>query len=180
VPTHLSENIVKFYEKLHSIDVKYTSLVFTTVQKYTFLRVTSKVIQKLSDGPALPLFFLLYWYQGNPAPLSFAAYVSFWVIYHELGVKQIFHRSRPSTSNGQKGFSFPSSHSFASGIILIICLLFPMPWQLLLILLAVINAANRPAVGVHYIADVIAGLSLGVIVAASWPLILGIAKVALP
>ena len=55
-----------------------------------------------------------------------------------------------------------------------------MPWQLLLILLAVINAANRPAVGVHYIADVIAGLSLGVIVAASWPLILGIAKVALP
>lgn len=179
VPTHLPEYIVKFYEKLHSIDVKYTTIVFTTVQKYTFLSVLSKVIKKLSDGPALPIFLLLYWIKGNPSPISFAAYIVFWVLYHEFGIKQLFHRNRPDTAGGQKGFSFPSSHSFASGLIITICAFYPMPWRGFLIFLAVVNAANRPAIGVHYIADVVAGLTLGFIAGLGWPFILEIAKVVL-
>lgn len=180
LPAKFSQNIVRFYEKLHAIDIKYTSLVFTTVQKYTVLRTTSKVIAKLSDGPALPIFLLIYWAYGNPSPLTFAVYLVFWVMYHELGVKQLFHRNRPDTAGDQKGFSFPSSHSFASGLIITICLYFVFPLKTFLIALAVINAINRPAVGVHYIADVAAGIILGIVAGLGWPFTLEIAKVVLP
>lgn len=69
---------------------------------------------------------------------------------------------------GQKGFSFPSSHSFVSGLVIVICLFFTLPYSWVLIALALINAANRPAIGVHYLADVVAGLSLGVIAGFAW------------
>lgn len=168
MPAKFPKNVTKFYEKLHAIDVKYTAAVYSTVQQYSVLRITSKVIAKLSDGPALPLFFLLYWLWQNPSPLSFALYLSFVVCFHEFGIKQIFHRRRPLMAVGQKGFSFPSSHSFVSGLIIVICVFFTLPYPWLLILLAFINAANRLAIGVHYLADVAAGLSLGVIAGFAW------------
>jgi len=180
VPPNLLENIEKFYEKLHALDVKYTAAIFTTVQKYTVLRITSKVFGKFSDGPALPIFFLLYWYKGNTAPWSFALYTCLWVCFHEFGIKNFFHRHRPSTAGGQKGFSFPSSHSFASGLILSICLYFLLPWSGLLIALAITNVINRIALGVHYLADVTAGFTIGILAGLGWPLILGIVRVALP
>ncbi len=180
IPPQLTKYVAKLYEKLHFLDIKYTETVYSTVQKYTLLRVTSKVIAKISDGPALPIFFLLYLYWKNPAPLAYMAYMLFWVFYHELGIKNLFQRHRPATAHGQKGFSFPSSHSFASGFIIVTCLFFNLPYESLLVSLSLINAANRPAYGVHYIADVIAGMALGSIAALGWPFILRIAMVVLP
>ncbi len=81
---------------------------------------------------------------------------------------------------GQPGFSFPSSHSFVSGLIIIICLFFILPYPWVLISLALINAVNRLAIGVHYLADVIAGLSLGALAGTAWVITLRIAAVALP
>lgn len=180
MPSKLPKNIVRFYEKLHFIDIKYTTLVFTTVQKYTFLRITSKVIAEISNGPALPLFLLLYWLYGNPSSFTFSAYIIFWVLYHEFGVKELFQRDRPDTAGKQKGFSFPSSHSFASGLILTTCFFFSFPYEPIIMIFALLNAINRPAIGVHYIADVVAGLTLGAIAGLGWPFILEIARVTLP
>jgi len=176
-PSKFSENVTKFYEKLHALDVKYTAALFETVQEYSVLRVASKVIAKLSDGPALPFFYLLYWLWKNPSPLLFAFYLALAVLFHEFVIKRIFHRHRPDTAGGQKGFSFPSSHSFASGLIIITCLFFSFPLSWLLIFLALLNAANRPAVGVHYIADVVAGLALGVVAGLLWYVLLGLGEI---
>jgi len=168
LPPKFSENVSQFYDKLHALDVKYTAAVYSTVQQYSVLRITSKVIAILSNGPALPFFYLLYWLWDNPSPIYFAIFLSLAVLTHELGIKRIFHRHRPRTSEGQPGFSFPSSHSFASGLIIVLCLFFSLPVSWLLIALALLNAANRPAVGVHYIADVVAGLGLGAIAGILW------------
>lgn len=180
IPANLSKYVTEFYEKLHAFDIKYTSVIYTTVQKYTLLAITSKVIQKILDGPALLLFLFFYFLWGNPSPLSFTAYIIFWVLYHEFGIKRYFHRNRPTTASGQNGFSFPSSHAFTSGLVIASCLYFALPYEPFLITLAVINIVNRLAIGVHYIADVTAGTILGLIAGLAWPIILGIAKVILP
>lgn len=180
IPPHLLKYMTKFYEKLHALDIKYTTIVYSTVQKYTVLRIASKVIGKLSDGPALPFLLLLYYIYENPAPLTFAAYTLFWVFYHEFGIKHLFQRHRPNTAGKQKGFSFPSSHSFASGLLIVACIFFVLPYKALLIAFGLLNVINRPASGVHYIADVVAGMLLGAIAGLGWPLILRIAMVTLP
>lgn len=179
MPPQLTKYVSNFYERVHALDIKYTSVIYQTVQKYTVLRVLSKVIKVLSDGPAVPLFLLIYYAWENPSPFTFAAYVIFWVFYHELIIKAYFARRRPSTAGKQKGFSFPSSHSFSSGLIIVTCLSFAFPWTPFLIALAVINIINRPAVGVHYIADVIAGTILGLLAGFGWIFILRIAMVTL-
>ncbi|MCC7304172.1 phosphatase PAP2 family protein [bacterium] len=103
----------------------------------------------------------------------------FWVLYHEFIIKTYFQRHRPVTAGKQSGFSFPSSHSFSSGLLIIVCLFFSIPWTPLIIALAIINILNRPAVGVHYIADVVAGTFLGLLAGLGWLFILKIAKVTL-
>lgn len=172
--------MIKFYKQVHSYDVRYTAHLYTTVQKYTLLRVASKAVKILSDGPALPLFLAFYYFGGNPAPFFFAAYSLFWVFYHELGIKKIFQRHRPQTAGEQPGFSFPSSHAFTSGFAITSAFFFVFPWETVLVTFGILNAINRPAVGVHYIADVIAGLLLGAIASLGWVFTLGIAAVPLP
>ena len=65
-------------------------------------------------------------------------------------------------------------------MILSICLYFLLPWSGLLIALAITNVINRIALGVHYLADVTAGFTIGILAGLGWPLILGIVRVALP
>jgi membrane-associated phospholipid phosphatase len=172
MPTKLIQYVLDFYEKLHGYDVYYSNKVYTLVQEYTPLRIVSKAIGLISDGPALPMFLLLYWYAKLPSAILFAIYTISWMLIHEFIIKAIFKRKRPYTAGKQRGLSFPSSHSFASGYIFTLCAFLPLPFKPFLILFSIINATNRPALGVHYIADVVAGLTLGAIVAFGWVVIL--------
>lgn len=48
----------------------------------------------------------------------------------------------------------------------------PIPYQWVIYIFAVVNALNRPLLGVHYIMDVIVGLALGAFIGAGWLFIL--------
>lgn len=180
IPPKLAEYGTHLYEKLHELDIKLTQKIYRTTKQYRALLFASKVIKVISNGPALPLFILLYGLGNNEGTLSFVVYVIFLVMFHEFTIKGFFHRERPNTAGNQVGLSFPSSHSFASGIIMIITIFFDIPFKAAIIIFTLLNAINRPAIGVHYVADVIAGLTLGILSGGGWILILRIAEGALP
>lgn len=175
IPTKLGEYLTKFYKSIHELDFKYTTAVYETVQKYTLLRNVSKVLGVIFDLPAIPVF-LLFYYKGNgPHLILFTCYLTFLIIAQEFGIKRMFNRHRPATAGVQPGYSFPSSHSFTSGIIIAVSLLFPIPLKGVLVFLALVNAINRTALGVHYLADISVGLFLGLAAGLLWFPIQGIA-----
>jgi len=58
-------------------------------------------------------------------------------------------------------FSFPSDHATAAFAIAVAILLRSRPWGIVALVLAVVLAAGRVVVGVHYPTDVLAGAALG-------------------
>jgi membrane-associated phospholipid phosphatase len=174
VPTNLNQYVAQFYEKLHSIDIFYSNKIYSFTQQYTLLRIFSKVFAKLSDTIALPFFFLYYWSVEGESPALFALWVISCLLVQENIIKKYFHRKRPVTAGKQKGLSFPSSHAFVSGMVIAAILLFQLPFGAFLISIAVINILNRPAIGVHYLADIIAGAFLGALAGLLWSVILSL------
>jgi membrane-associated phospholipid phosphatase len=174
MPTNLRKHMAKLYEKLHHFDVLYTNKIYTTTQQYTPLRILSKAIGIISDAAALPLFVFIYWITNKPHSYLFIGYTIALLFIQEFIIKEYFHRSRPKTAKGKKGLSFPSTHSFASGFASVIALALSMPYAQYILGFAVLNAANRPALGVHYIADVCAGIALGMFTAFGWIALIGI------
>jgi len=92
-----------------------------------------------------------------------------------FGIKYLFGRERPLDPllAPAQGHSFPSGHSFSSllffGILLFIAFLsFQQKWKkilatMLLLGASVLVAISRVYLGVHFITDVLAGLSLAII-----------------
>ena len=84
-------------------------------------------------------------------------------------------RSRPYTAmndvhvlvHRSSDFSFPSDHATAVGAIAVGLLLASRKWGLVALAGAVLMAFSRVYVGVHYPSDVIVGLALGGVVAAT-------------
>lgn len=87
-------------------------------------------------------------------------------------VKRAISRPRPSRLEGWQGFatepdrfSFPSGHSAAAmSVAFAYALAFP-PFAPVLIPLAVLVAASRVFLGVHYPGDALAGISLAIVTA---------------
>lgn len=150
--------------------------MFSITQKCTPLAIFCKAFALFTDGPALPLFIFIYGYTHQVAPLTYVAYILFFILVHEFTIKRIFRRHRPDTAGTKTGFSFPSSHSFTSGIIIVTCLFFPLPYAWLIILAALFNMINRVLVGVHYLSDVVVGWFLGTLVGLGWVLLLPYAQ----
>lgn len=87
-------------------------------------------------------------------------------------LKLLFQRPRPETAEGlAAGFSFPSGHAAFGAFLALVLVWFALrdvriralSWTLvgLASLWALLQAAGRVAIGVHYPSDVLAGLSLG-------------------
>jgi membrane-associated phospholipid phosphatase len=91
-------------------------------------------------------------------------------------LKGVFGRSRPYLyfdqhvhgfhpfANDQSFASFPSEHAAVATAVAATCSLFLPDYRSTFILLALIVAASRVAIGVHYPNDVLAGLLLGLAV----------------
>jgi len=99
------------------------------------------------------------------------------MLFQEYSIKNFFHRKRPKTSGKTKGLSFPSSHAFASGFAIVISLAFSFPYSIAIIIFSLLNALNRIIIGVHYVFDVLVGLSLGFLAGGLWYLLLNLETV---
>ena len=85
-------------------------------------------------------------------------------------IKYTLRRERPRDPSGfvtirYDKYSFPSGHSARMSCLAVTVLYFSLPVGLLLLLLALLVAAARVLVTVHYLSDVIAGLVIGAVVA---------------
>ncbi|MCL3817217.1 phosphatase PAP2 family protein [Aeromicrobium wangtongii] len=102
-------------------------------------------------------------------------------------LKQLFTRTRPSFDEPLHeigGYSFPSGHSAGAGMFFTVAVLFTIILTgrglkrrvlvTILVLLALGVGASRIFLGVHYLSDVVAGLSFGMAVTIGlWMLIVG-------
>lgn len=92
-------------------------------------------------------------------------------------LKRMIGRGRPTHFDelGAYGFdhftfissfaSFPSGHATTAGSVIMLALVFLPKWRKLLLVVAVVFAASRVILGVHYVSDVILGLCLGALFA---------------
>jgi undecaprenyl-diphosphatase len=88
-------------------------------------------------------------------------------------IKYTLRRERPRDPTGfvtiaYDKYSFPSGHSARMSCLAITVLFFYPPIGLILVLLALLVALARVVIGVHYVADVVVGLAIGAIIAASF------------
>ncbi len=88
-------------------------------------------------------------------------------------LKQTFRRRRPQGQWGQlyrqtDPHSFPSGHAARAAMLALLgWAVLPPPWAALLTLWAGLVAATRVLMGVHYLSDVVAGVLVGLGVAAA-------------
>lgn len=68
----------------------------------------------------------------------------------------------PTLKKEKKGCSFPSRHAFSAAIIAVNIGIIYLPWGIVLGVVAVLIAALRVVLGVHFIKDVFFGLLCGV------------------
>ncbi|WP_035479819.1 phosphatase PAP2 family protein [Aliagarivorans marinus] len=83
-------------------------------------------------------------------------------------LKQVFRRNRPQSLpvfiRPSDKFSFPSGHS-AGAFVMASCIAHVFPaWSALAFTWAILIACSRVLLGVHFISDVVAGASLGLMV----------------
>jgi len=98
-------------------------------------------------------------------------------------LKVLVHRERPGTTIAgavlrdvpSAGVSFPSGHAIVTfGIVVLLAPYLARRWQLLVLLVAVLNALARVYLGAHAPLDVLAGAAAGVTVGALLNLLLGV------
>lgn len=142
-----------FIFNLHKISyIKYISIFLS----YTYLYL-------------LP-FILGFWifYSGVRKMYAFSIIVlsslSTWIISEIL--KNIIRAQRPLTEGliiSEPGFSFPSQHSSVTMVIGIVVYSMDKKLGSILIIVSLFVALSRVILGVHYLVDVIAGISVGIL-----------------
>lgn len=142
-----------FIFNLHKISyIKYISIFLS----YTYLYL-------------LP-FILGFWifYSGVRKMYAFSIIVlsslSTWIISEIL--KNIIRVQRPLTEGliiSEPGFSFPSQHSSVTMVIGIVVYSMDKKLGSILIIVSLFVALSRVILGVHYLVDVIAGISVGIL-----------------
>lgn len=161
--TYFSKIITDFYEKIHTFDVKTSRQIYNFTHHYTILLQSSKALTFLVDYLNI-ICFVLYVIFKLPNPCIFIPTTIAGQLIHEYGIKKLFKRNRPKWK-GIDGFSFPSSHSFSSGMLFIFSFLYPTPFREIFLGLSIIIPPTRVMLGYHYIADTVAGFTLGFVFA---------------
>jgi membrane-associated phospholipid phosphatase len=148
-----------------------------TLSSESSWRQVAKVFAHLGDGQyvfsGLGLVYLLGWLGDGPRLRGASTVIALTVLTAMLIVtliKFVVRRQRPHppgefvTFHYDK-YSFPSGHSVRLAALAVSISFFypPLGWLLASIALSV--AVARVAVGIHYVSDIVVGLSLGVLVA---------------
>ncbi len=136
--------------------------------------VTSLGSMPVISGIALVIFFLLLWRQYWHRLLVLILTIPGGMLLNLL-LKSAFARQRPSFENPiitVTGHSFPSGHTMMATLLLGLLALFAVVhlkawrWRVLTVLVAVLLillvALTRVALGVHYLSDVLGGIAAGV------------------
>jgi undecaprenyl-diphosphatase len=165
--------------KLQQLDLD-LCISFNRISTYKLISSFFSIISRLGDGifwySLMLVLPMVYGLQG--LVISFhmiSAAIPALLIYKYLKTKTL--RPRPCTvtsviqqqTHTLDQFSFPSGHTLhAVSFTLIVCDHLPFAsW--ILIPFAVLVAASRPILGLHYPSDVLAGASIGAIIAfLSW------------
>ncbi|MFQ5577690.1 MAG: phosphatase PAP2 family protein [Anaerolineae bacterium] len=141
-------------------------------------RVAARIAH-LGDGNlvfgALAVAYWWGWQFNRPALRSavFAVLLSLLAAFLVVvGIKYTLRRQRPRDPTGFISikfdkYSFPSGHSARMSTLAVAVLLFNWPLGLGLAALALVVAAARVAIGIHYLGDVLVGLAIGGGVAAA-------------
>ena len=168
--------LVKQPELLHKIDVS-GQLLYQLVSSHDGLTLFFTYITTLGNRHAFILYCILL--AGSIIFVQRKKLVWFILMAFVLSVlcnhfvKDIFARTRPELEHlvYASGFSFPSGHAMNSMVFFGLLLYFfygiaQKKWQKALIVIGfsivILGIAmSRAAVGVHFVSDIVAGLSLG-------------------
>lgn len=164
---HISQNIIE-WDHLYSIRIN--KIVHVEKIRHFF-----SIISRMGDGPlwglvgvSLPLLFgsegwNAFWQMSLFAVISVSAYKI---------IKHFTSRPRPYISHNEvklgcpalDKWSFPSGHTLhATGFTIMLCYFFPYMGASF-IPFAILVAASRVILGLHYVSDVVMGAALGLII----------------
>ncbi len=135
-------------------------------------------IAHLGDGTlifgSLALLYWWGWQFHNPALKSAVLTILLSLIISAIvvfGIKYTLRRERPRDPRGfvtikYDKYSFPSGHSARMSTLAGTVLLFNLPLGAILTVIALMIAVARVVIGIHYVSDVVTGLTIGFAVAA--------------
>ena len=139
-----------------------------------FWQVVAVVLGPWLVRGSLLVLALVLWLRGLRRTATWLAAVVGLSLVAGFAAKNLFQRPRPDVADplsAVSGYSFPSGHATAIGmaatgvILLTTAVVSQRPWRALIIAvscaLAVLVAADRVALGVHYPSDAVGGLLLG-------------------
>lgn len=159
-----------------NLDILVNTYFFTNTQEYwlLFFNIVTNIL-----SPELIIFFILliiiyFLYKKNWAHATIAILSIGGGIGLSILIKDIVMRLRPANSFIiENGYSFPSNHAVAVTIFFILLIYFfardiksDMRRRLftgLAVLLILLVAFSRVYLGVHWLSDVVAGMTLGMI-----------------
>jgi undecaprenyl-diphosphatase len=163
--------IMKLQNEIHQYDIMMFNRLINA-RLHPVLAKISKYISKTGDGHFyLCLLVWAYWQESDTSPFFQAILLGFAIerpIYFVS--KNGFKRNRPESAlNDFQGvikpsdqFSFPSGHTSAAFMVAVLCGVFYPSIFLLLLCWASLVGFSRVALGVHFPADTVVGMSLGV------------------
>ena len=159
---------------LLELDLKSTRYVNSFTKRGTWLVKFLTLITNTSDGKIYLLYTLIipFIFSVNGiAIINFGILAFIFQVPVYLALKNLIKRERPCNSQDDIGgaisppdrYSFPSGHSASATLFVLIMNIYE-PWltPFLLVWLIVIYL-SRVSLGLHYISDVLAGISLGLI-----------------
>lgn len=167
IPDRITEWDLQFSQFIYNLRLPLMDSLFkavTTLANPGFVVITTIAMILISG------FFLKKW----KIALTYAVALVLGNLVVNPFIKNIFDRARPDQSNWlvlADSYSFPSGHSFAASMIYPLLVYILMRYtslskyskiiKPLLVVLVIAIGFSRIYVGVHYLSDVIAGLSLG-------------------
>ena len=163
-------------QKLIQKDRELSSKLANYIESHKKLFLFFNWFRVITNLVGIPLYLYLLFTRVQTL-LDFFIIIIFWLISGiviELGIKRIFARLRPfAKTNITKlwrlqvkkptGYSFPSGHGFHTGFMITLAIILHLPLWPVVVLIALLVAISRVALGFHYFSDVITGFILGIL-----------------
>ena len=175
IETYLANHLANYLSQVLKLDSALCVSVSHTSQ-YMFIRNWFRLISRLGDGVfwyALMAAILLTQQQSGLLPVLHMAMVGLTGTLLYKWLKRKTHRPRPAqvhqdvwvTGKPLDYFSFPSGHTLHAAVFSVIALFYYPYLAFILAPFAMMVAMSRVVLGLHYPSDVLAGGTIGYLLA---------------